>query len=348
MSHLPPRKPAAFPLDDPQVIVTEINRDGETTRPRSRQHVVVSPEPEISAVPVVVPAEPRRRRRFPWAKLFWSAFGGLMSLAAYLAATRLIDDLFARATWLGWVGVALTVTAAIALVAVVAREAIGLARLATVENLRTRAADIIARDDREAGRALIGDLISYARTAPRLARGRSALEAHARDIIDGADLVRLAERDLMPPLDEEARRLVTAAAKRVSVVTAVSPRAAVDMAFVLFTAVRLIRALAELYGGRPGALGLIRLVRLVIAHLAFTGGMSAGDSILQQMLGHGVAAKLSARLGEGVLNGLLTARLGLAAIEVARPLPFAALNPPSIADLAGGLLRKREDKDAET
>ena len=63
-------------------------------------------------------------------------------------------------------------------------------------------------------------------------------------------------------------------------------------------------------------------MRHVIAHLAVTGGIAAGDSLIQQMLGHGVAAKLSARLGEGVLNGLLTARLGLAAIDVARPLPF--------------------------
>ena len=43
--------------------------------------------------------------------------------------------------------------------------------------------------------------------------------------------------------------------------------------------------------------------------------MAASDSLIQQMLGHGLAAKLSQRLGEGMLNGLLTARLGLAAIE---------------------------------
>ena len=61
------------------------------------------------------------------------------------------------------------------------------------------------------------------------------------------------------------------------------------------------------------------------------------------MLGHGVAAKLSARLGEGVLNGLLTARLGLAAIEVARPLPFAALPKPALSDIAGDLLRRRDE-----
>ena len=51
---------------------------------------------------------------------------------------------------------------------------------------------------------------------------------HADDIIDGADMIELAERELMAPLDEEARRLVSAAAQRVSVVTAVSPRALIE------------------------------------------------------------------------------------------------------------------------
>jgi putative membrane protein len=110
---------------------------------------------------------------------------------------------------------------------------------------------------------------------------------------------------------------------------------------VLATALTVVRRLAYLYGGRPGTLGLIRLMREVIAHLVLTGGMAAGDSLIQQVLGHGIAAKVSARLGEGVLNGLLTARLGLAAIEVTRPLRFAALPPPTLTDVAGNLLRGR-------
>ena len=76
----------------------------------------------------------------------------------------------------------------------------------------------------------------------------------------------------MAPLDREASHLVARTATRVSVVTAVSPRAAVDIAFVLFAALGMIRRLATLYGGRPGMLGLIRLVRHIIAHLPSPAG----------------------------------------------------------------------------
>jgi len=48
------------------------------------------------------------------------------------------------------------------------------------------------------------------------------------------------------------------------------------------------------------------------------------------------------RLGEGVLNGILTARLGIAAIEVTRPLPFSALPRPTLTEVAGGVVKTAE------
>ncbi len=60
-------------------------------------------------------------------------------------------------------------------------------------------------------------------------------------------------------------------------------------------------------------------------------------------MGQGLAAKLSARLGEGVINGILTARIGLAAIAVCRPLPFAARKAPTLREVAGGLFSKKPD-----
>lgn len=338
----PHRRPATFKLDDPGVVVMDPD---ETGRP-ARGTVQITPEsdPALLPVPIDAPLVPARRG-FRWGTLFWGAVGGLVLLGTGLGVVNLIEDLFARSESLGFVGLGFALIAALALMVVIAREAIGLARLGAIEKLHLRATEVLLSDDRPASRAIVNDLLKLAHQNPQLARARTALQSHADDIIDGADLIKLAERELMTPLDQEARRLVSSAAQRVSIVTAVSPRAMIDVLFVFVASLRMIRQLALLYGGRPGTLGMIRLMRHVIGHLAITGGMAASDSLIQQMLGHGIAAKLSQRLGEGMLNGLLTARLGLAAIDVTRPLPFTALPRPALADLAKDLLRKRDGEE---
>lgn len=334
------RKPQTFRLDDPAVIVVDQDEAG---RP-ARGIVQITPEAE-PALPVLVEAPIRERRGFRWGAVFWTALAGLVLLGLGLSVTQLIEELFARSEGLGLLGVALAFVAAVALTVVTAHEVFGLMRLSAIEKLHARAASVLLSDDRAESRRIVRELLRIAHQNPHLARARIALLGHVDDIIDGADMIKLAERELMTPLDSEARRLVSSAAQRVSIVTAVSPRALIDVLFVFVAALRLIRQLARLYGGRPGALGMIRLLRQVIAHLAITGGMAASDSLVQQVLGHGIAAKLSQRLGEGVLNGLLTARLGLAAIDLTRPLPFTVLPRPVLTDLARDLLRKRESED---
>ena len=54
------------------------------------------------------------------------------------------------------------------------------------------------------------------------------------------------------------------------------------------------------------------------------------------------AARLSAKLGEGVVNGLMTARIGLSAIDVCRPLPFLAADRPQLKDLTTDLVTLRD------
>jgi putative membrane protein len=334
------RRPAAFRLDDRRVTVAPV-REAERNAGAAIQ---IMPEPDSAALPVPVPgSRDPPRRGFRWGTLFWGAAGALVVLTMALGLYDLVKDFFARSAELGWLGLALVVLAALSFAVIGLREAAGLMRLANVEHLHQRATDIIASDDRDDGGALVKQLVALTHKMPRLARARANLQTHLDDIIDGADLIRLAERELMAPLDQEATRLITASVMRVSVVTAVSSRASIDMLFVLVNFLNLLRKLSYLYGVRPGTLGMLRLLRHVISHLVLTGGLATSDSLIQQLLGHGIAAKLSARLGEGLLNGLLTARLGLATIDVVRPLPFTVLPRPTLSDLMSEALRRREE-----
>ncbi|MEZ5805809.1 MAG: TIGR01620 family protein [Rhizobiaceae bacterium] len=352
-----PRKPASFRIATETEPVPEAERPPEpqVRKPRAARldtAVVVPAEIDVFDVEAQaanqppLPVAPRRRSRL--AAIFWSGLGALLTLALGLWTDQLIRDLFSRADWLGWVGVAAAAAVALSLVIILAREMLALFRLGSVEKLRQRGADAILRDDPKAARSVTDELIALLATRPETAAGRRALEDLRGDIIDGANLVRLAETELLLPLDIQAKTLVLDAAKRVSLVTAVSPRALVDIAYVVFESGRLIRRLSQLYGGRPGTLGFIRLTRDVLAHLAVTGSIAAGDSIVQQLVGHGLAARLSAKLGEGVINGMMTARIGVAAMETARPLPFAAMKRPGLGDFLSALTtftaRKTQEK----
>ena len=327
----PQRPPAAFKLDD----LTTVSADYV---PGLGARAVLTPEidpfTEVTEEAVLLP-----RRRFRWGRILVAGLGGLLALAIGLAIDALIRDLFSRNDALGWLGIALAAIAGIAVLAIAIRELVGLFRIRAVTAIHTAAVAVVDTDDRDAARKVAREVIALYDRRPETARGRAALAGHMAEIIDGRDLVALAETEIMLPIDEAARRLVLSAAKRVALVTTVSPRALVDVLFVAIQILRLIRQLATLYAGRPGTLGFLRLTRAAIAHLAVTGGIAAGDSLVQQILGHGLAARLSARLGEGVINGLLTARVGIAAIEVCRPLPFINGKPPRLADVMAELRR---------
>src|SRR5438309_689199 len=124
------RKPAAFRLDDPQLLLAPAQADGRAgagTAPGGS--IVVTPAPE--------PASPApSRRRFPFGTLFWSALGGLIVLGLGLLGTQLVESLFARAEWLCILGAACAALTLAALLAILAREAIGLARFKNIEKLQ--------------------------------------------------------------------------------------------------------------------------------------------------------------------------------------------------------------------
>lgn len=330
-------------MREPHAIPTHPAPDAASARaPRAFETDLAETAPDVfEATPedladTEIAPSPKRRGRF-WRNLALWTGGTLISLGLGLAADRLIRDLFEAYDWLGWFGLAVLAVFALALFVLIIREMIGLARLRTMDRLRDKAAAALIADDLPAAQRIVSELDALYAHRPDLARVRAGLKTDAGSILDGAELILAAERALMAPLDARARALTASSARRVALVTAIAPRALIDIAFVVFESFRLARNLADLYGARPGFFGFLRLMGSIIAHLAVTGGLVLTDGVVEQLIGHGVAAKLSARLGEGVLNGLMTVRVGIAAIKIVRPLPFAARTSPVVSDFVADL-----------
>jgi len=341
-------RPRAFRLDGEQIVPPRPAAAPGTEEARKPFAEVIEPQADVfssdfaafnidadeHAVEEAQAEGVLKRMVLSWGGLFVSSLLGLISLAAGLWATQLVEDLIARSYFFGGIALLCALALLVAATALAFREFRAIARQNHIARLHIAFAEAHAKNEIAPARARVEELCRLYEDRPALARTRATTLEYAKGIMDGRDLVDLAERSLVAPLDEDARREIAAAAKRVSVVTTVSPRALLDVLFVAGQAIVLTRRIAEIYGGRPGLLGFFKLARSVVAHLAITGSLAVGDSILQQIVGHGIAARLSARLGEGVLNGLLTARVGLSAMAVCRPMPFNAEKQPGVTEVA--------------
>jgi putative membrane protein len=335
------RKPTAFILD------TEPEAPKKRRAPRAVVGIEIETLPEDTGLVAVPPSAIERStpKRFKWAGVFFSALLFLVTLWAADAALALIEDLFSRSIYLGYAATIAASLAGLAAIAIILREILGLMRLRRIEHIQSKAAHAINFDDKAAAEEAAANLRSLYASRADCAYGLTQLASHDHEIIDPRNRIRLSERHLLTPLDEEAHRIVARAARRVTLLTTVTPAAALDILFVAAQNIRMLRELASLYGGRPSTLSTWRLARLVIAHLAVAGGLALSDTLLQHLLGKGLLGRLSARFGEGAVNGILTARIGLAAKAVCRPVPLEGDARETLGSLMRELVSFEEGKD---
>ncbi|MBY6140917.1 TIGR01620 family protein [Leisingera daeponensis] len=288
------------------------------------------PDPAALATPPSAMEQAVRvaaRRPSRLARWFWGLLVAVVGAMASVAAWDFAAGLIARLPVLGWAvtaGLALLLLLALALAM---RELAALSRLHRVDALRHQAE---AAADLAAARAFTARLEAFYKGREDLSWHQARLAERRSEVMDGDALLLLAEEELLVPLDALALREVEAAARQVATVTALVPMALADILTALVSSMRMIRRVAGIYGGRPGFFSSWRLTRAVLAHLAATGAVAAGDDLLEPVLGGSVLSKLSRRFGEGLVNGALSARVGIAAMEVCRPMPFSPQHRPSV------------------
>ncbi|WP_376961114.1 TIGR01620 family protein [Azospirillum sp. A26] len=283
------------------------------------------------------PATPVRTTRRLGRWLF-GALAALVLVALGFDTADLLARAFATSLALGVLVGLLAATAGIAALAMLVTELLSLRRLRRIEELRAEAGRLEldapgSRADRFAG-SLVALYADRRELAPALARVRD----HVTDAHDEHEVVRLLDREVLSPLDRAAYQRVLRASRDTAVATALSPAALLDFAVVLWRNLKLVREIAALYGARPGYVGSLRLLRRMLANIAVAGVAESAHHVAVEALGGSLAAAISTRMGQGVINGLLTARVGLTAMHLCRPIAFGPDNRPSLNRIRKELL----------
>jgi putative membrane protein len=146
------------------------------------------------------------RPRTPLAAWFWSLLGSVLVFALSLAAWDWAAGLLARHPLLGGIATALLFGLVVVAGVIAGRELLAIRRLARIDETQRRAAAALATGSLPEARAVVDALLAV--YAGRAEVRTDRLRALAPEVLDADGLLRLAEAELLAPLDALALREV--------------------------------------------------------------------------------------------------------------------------------------------
>ncbi|MBF0177844.1 MAG: TIGR01620 family protein [Magnetococcales bacterium] len=153
------------------------------------------------------------------------------------------------------------------------------------------------------------------------------------DTLEDPHILQLFSHQVLGPVDARAMQVVVHHVSNTTLLTALSPLPLVDALVFLWHNIRMVRAVAQCYGVHPGTVGSWILLRDGCQGLLVAGTTDILANHVGNILGNSLATMFLARAGQGMANGLFTARIGLQAIRLCRPLPFTADELPGMTRL---------------
>ncbi|MFT5788866.1 MAG: putative membrane protein [Shewanella sp.] len=172
---------------------------------------------------------------------------------------------------------------------------------------------------------------------PKNAQRERYLQQVSVEHNDAEKLV-LFEATVLTERDIAAKKIVRRFAQESALLLAASPLAVLDMAIILWRNQSMINQLARCYGIELGYWSRIKLIRGIITNIIYAGTSEIVTDLGTQLLSVEMSGKLSARLGQGLGGGLLTARLGYQAMALCRPLEFNEQTKPKLKGIHKELL----------
>ncbi|HIF9342065.1 TPA: YcjF family protein [Photobacterium damselae] len=285
----------------------------------------------------ILASKPKRRGGF---------FKGLLLAGAAMVGWQSVDYVvtaYQSADWLslGWS----VLVAGIATMGITAlgRELLNLRRLKHRQTERDQAQELLNADGIGNGKAFCTKLAKQSQISTENTgydRWIHSLAATHND----REVMALYDKMVVSQQDKMARQLVARYSSEAAVMVALSPLAIADMLLVAWRNFRLIEQVSNVYGVELGYWSRIRLVKLVLANMAFAGASEIATDIGTEVLSMDLAGRMSTRVAQGVGIGLLTGRLGLKTITLMRPLPWQSGEQPKLSEIRHDLIAQLTKK----
>lgn len=210
------------------------------------------------------------------------------------------------------------------------------------QSLRLLANRMQSSRDLSSRLTLVKEMGHFYAAKPQAVHWQRSLE-NLPDYANDQETVTHIEHHFLMPLDEEAKRRISNHALQTGVAVALSPWASLDMALSLWRNLKMIDEVGQLYGIRPSLRNRYKLLKRVITQLAFVGvSEMAIDQLSSELGATTIMGMAGARLAQGVGVGVYTAKIGIAAMKVSRPVQFMPQQEPGLNSLIQPLLKKTE------
>ncbi len=158
------------------------------------------------------------------------------------------------------------------------------------------------------------------------------------EVYNAQEVFYLFNEDILKPLDKKVKKLISKSASENTIIVAISPLAIVDVLMVAWRNIALVNKITKIYGMQLGYFSRLKLFKMVITNMAFAGVTEIASDIGMDYFSQNLTAKFSMRAAQGIGVGLLTARLGIKAMEFCRPVVFQAGEKPQLSVVRQELL----------
>ncbi|MDH2997097.1 hypothetical protein A1D22_05320 [Pasteurellaceae bacterium LFhippo2] len=332
-----------------QEIVHQAKREFETA------DVVVEEEP-IEAEAELVIEEAIKPSRF-WGRLFLSALI-LIAIATFAQSIQWLVDTWQNKQWIYFVfAIGFFAISCSGIGAIISEWRKLLILRKHHQNQQFSQQLLLDNNDTsgEIATKFCKDVVKKLNHSPMIQQSEQRWLSQIDEAYNSKEVLYLFSENVLTPIDKQVKKMISRSATENAVLVAVSPLALIDILLVAWRNIALVNKITKAYGMEMGYFSRLRLFRMVLTNMAFAGVTEVVSDVGMDFFSQNLTAKFSIRAAQGIGVGLLTARLGIKAMEFCRPVAFQANERPKLSVVRQELLTtlketvfsKSVEKDSE-